>query len=166
MIRYDVSVPAESLQPEPDVRLVNLESPYPIVSPFHGDEFALLLVTCTTIGKDDRLRIADEIESSGASYVCCWGVDCELWHDSVDWANIEKYPEGDVPDEALILTTWHSNESLDEAAWHWLNCGVTSDLIPAKRFLAVVLDGDEETIGRLRVLGRHRGELPGRAEQQ
>lgn len=51
---------------------------------------------------------------AGDLYVVCWGIDCSAWDDAVDWANIEAWRYVAVPPEALVITTWHERESLDE----------------------------------------------------
>jgi len=42
------------------------------------------------------------------------GRDCISWDDSVDWANIEAYSDEHIPDEALVITTWHENDTIEE----------------------------------------------------
>ena len=43
-----------------------------------------------------------------------WGRDCSSWDDSVDYANLEEFNYGDIPDERHVMTTWHDNWSLSE----------------------------------------------------
>jgi hypothetical protein len=49
---------------------------------------------------------------SGCVYFCSWGADCERVHDNFDG-------ERD-PDAPVIMTTWHNEESLDEALWFFV----------------------------------------------
>jgi hypothetical protein len=44
-----------------------------------------------------RSRIAEWIVAAGSLYVVAWGVDCEKWHDSVDWAILEVFEFGTFP---------------------------------------------------------------------
>ena len=46
-----------------------------------------------------------------------WGDGCARWHDSVDWASLEEFDFGDIPDERFVMTTWHENEPLDDVFW-------------------------------------------------
>lgn len=57
---------------------------------------------------------------AGASYFVCWGPDCERVHDIVD--ELVCAPDNDfgVPEDACIMTTWHSNQTLREALWFFL----------------------------------------------
>jgi hypothetical protein len=43
-----------------------------------------------------------------------WGLDCSLWDDSVDYANIEKFETDEIPDEQFVMTTWHTDDTLEE----------------------------------------------------
>lgn len=45
-----------------------------------------------------------------------WGKGCSSWDDSVDLANILKF-DGEIPDNHLVTTTWHENESLSDVFW-------------------------------------------------
>ncbi len=49
---------------------------------------------------------------TGCLFMMAWGTNCETWDDSVDHACLERYDYGDVPEEELVLTTWHPEESL------------------------------------------------------
>ena len=46
---------------------------------------------------------------AGCVYFCVWGEDCERVHDVFDGECLDIDP--------VIMTTWHSKESLDEALW-------------------------------------------------
>lgn len=61
-----------------------------------------------------------------------WGKDCEAWHDCVDWANLEVFNYGDIPDERFILTTWHDKEPLSEVLWFAGQCASHPD-VPLRR---------------------------------
>ena len=60
---------------------------------------------------------AARLLAAGAVYVCCWGPDCERLHDHFDEEAIIKY--GDGP--GVIMTTWHSHDSLQDAVWFAVN---------------------------------------------
>lgn len=69
-----------------------------------------------------RNEVADWLVNSGCLYVVAWGVQCEAWHDTVDWTILEKFEFEVVPDEHFIMTTWHDNEPLSEAFWFAGQC--------------------------------------------
>ncbi len=68
-------------------------------------------VTDTWRGKVSRWLV-----ESGCLWMMAWGRDCSLWDDSVDCANIEMFP-GDIPDDKFVITTWHSDETLEDVVW-------------------------------------------------
>lgn len=69
--------------------------------------------------------LADNLLMKGAVYFSSWGQDCERVNDLFDSAIIEKYP--DETQQSVRLTTWHTDESLDEALWFFLNCVFPSE---------------------------------------
>lgn len=95
-----------------DVRL----APNALPSP----HFACLLV-CDAHCCDDEaiLLCADRLLASGLSYFCAWGPDCERVHDLVDQAIIRREVGEDRP--YPVMTTWHGDETLEDAIWYILN---------------------------------------------
>lgn len=59
-----------------------------------------------------RNQIAAWLIEGGCLYVVAWGIDCEAWHDSVDWANVDAFNLGDIPEDRFVI-----NEPLSEALW-------------------------------------------------
>ena len=59
----------------------------------------------------------------GIAYLCVWGTDCERVHDLFD---LERMP--DEPKGRVVMTTWHSKESLSEALWFFANCVEPDDM--------------------------------------
>lgn len=69
--------------------------------------------------------VSQWIVESGCLYMMAWGRDCSSWDDSVDFANLEDFDFGEIPEDRFVLTTWHENELLSEVfffnetcAWH------------------------------------------------
>ena len=50
---------------------------------------------------------------AGCVYFCAWGADCERVHDVFDGECFDVEP--------VIMTTWHSQDSLDEALWFFVS---------------------------------------------
>lgn len=61
---------------------------------------------------------AEMLMEKGLAYLCAWGPDCERVHDIFDEIAVEKNPE---PKSGVIMTTWHSSETLQEALWFFVN---------------------------------------------
>ena len=60
----------------------------------------------------DRLLLAEfsqRLLRAGCVYFCAWGLDCERVHDVFDGECFDAEP--------VIMTTWHVEDSLDEALW-------------------------------------------------
>jgi hypothetical protein len=74
----------------------------------------------------DIAHVARVLLNAGCVYFCCWGPGCERVHDIID----EEYV-GDGTnvndDDSTIMTTWHTEESLEEATWFALNVAFPDD---------------------------------------
>jgi len=82
--------------------------------------FVLLLAANTTpLSGPELVDAARRILEAGASYVCCWGPGCERLHDCFDEARF-GFDDPDAGDD-VIMTTWHEDESLEEAIWFAIN---------------------------------------------
>jgi hypothetical protein len=75
-----------------------------------------------------RNEVASWLVESGCLYFIAWGVDCEAWHDTVDWTVLEVFDFADIPDDKFIMTTWHDKEPLSEALWFAGNCASHPDI--------------------------------------
>jgi hypothetical protein len=75
--------------------------------------FVALLVADTTQTSVAILsRFAESLLASGCVYFCAWGPGCERTHDIMDECSLDIDP--------VIMTTWHADESLDEALYFFL----------------------------------------------
>jgi hypothetical protein len=64
----------------------------------------------------DILAALRQMFEQGIVYLCCWGSDCERVHDLADQLTLHQLGDD------LVLTTWHDDESLDEAIWFLIHC--------------------------------------------
>jgi|GEM_PF-6846840 len=62
----------------------------------------------------DMLTLARSLLDHGLAYACCWGEDCERFHDAIDE---ERFVPDDEDEELhdVVMTTWHDGEPLEEA---------------------------------------------------
>lgn len=70
--------------------------------------------------------LARYLLDAGCVYFCCWGPGCERVHDIID----EEYAGDGTSisnDASTIMTTWHNDETLDEAVWFALNAAFPDD---------------------------------------
>jgi hypothetical protein len=59
--------------------------------------------------------VSDWLVESGCLSMAAWGCDCSSWDDSVDYANLSAFDFAEIPEDALVMTTWHPDEPLEEA---------------------------------------------------
>lgn len=69
-----------------------------------------------------RNAIAKWLVKGGCLYMVAWGVACSQWDDAVDWALLEEFDFGEIPDERFVMTTWHEGVPLSEALWFAGQC--------------------------------------------
>ncbi len=62
-------------------------------------------------------KVSRWLVDSGCLYMMAWGPNCSSWDDSVDYAQIQKFPDG-APDTEFVMTTWHDKELLEEVFWY------------------------------------------------
>lgn len=93
-----------------------------------GGPFRAVIVSEVQVAQAWRDQVAEWLVNCGCLYVVAWGVECEAWHDTVDWTVLEKFDFGDIPDEKFIMTTWHANEPLSEAFWFAGHCASHPDV--------------------------------------
>ena len=76
--------------------------------------FLCLLAADFTKATDGEITgIAQGLLDLGASYFVCWGPGCERAHDLIDDLTLLVDPP--IPDDSVIMATWHAGEPLDEA---------------------------------------------------
>lgn len=103
-----------------------------------------LIVSEIEVTQDWRNRIAEWLLKSGCLYVVAWGVECEDWHDTVDWSNLEEFDFGDIPDDRFVMTTWHTDEPLSEAMWFAGQCAFHPDIELGDTLILHVAKGARE----------------------
>ena len=84
-----------------------------------GKHFVLFLaIDARNVSPEVIDPVADSLLNQGMAYVCVWGPDCERVHDSIDHAVLKRNP--DETDADVVITTWHVEDSLEEAVWFFL----------------------------------------------
>jgi hypothetical protein len=74
--------------------------------------FLSILVSQETVDPAWREAVSKWLVKSGCTYMLAWGEECSAWEDAVDLANIEQFNFGEIPEDELVVTTMHENESL------------------------------------------------------
>ncbi len=83
------------------------------VTPFK----AVVVIDSDDVTFEWQAVISDWLVKSGCLYMMAWGHDCSSWDDSVDWANLEMFDYGEIPEHQFVFTTWHEKDLLQEAFW-------------------------------------------------
>jgi hypothetical protein len=74
---------------------------------------ALLVWHADGVSTEAVSGVVEELFSRGTSWLCTWGKDCERVHDVAEEADSYPSPVAS-PEDAVRMTTWHTNESLEE----------------------------------------------------
>lgn len=78
--------------------------------------FVLLLAAdYSIISSTEITNVAKKLIDKGLSYICAWGPECKKAHDAFDNANILWQEENGK--ELHVMSTWHTNEELEETIW-------------------------------------------------
>jgi hypothetical protein len=105
---------------------------------FPSAHFVALLVADTTRVTDATLSsFARALVAAGCSYFCAWGPGCERVHDLFD-QECSFTP-------AVIMTTWHAKEPLDDALWFFLRTSWPDDAYfdSTRAAVAITVDNAE-----------------------
>lgn len=80
----------------------------PELDGFASDHFVVFLAA-DAVGVEAALLLefVRKLLNAGCVYFCVWGPECERLHDIIDEESFAVDP--------VIMTAWHSNESLDDA---------------------------------------------------
>jgi hypothetical protein len=102
--------------------------PNSIIPVAHFRPFRAVIIAELTVEAGWRDEVADWLVVSGCLYTISWGIDCEAWHDCIDWAVLEYHHFAEIPDERFVMTIWHDNEPLSEALWFAGFCASRPDV--------------------------------------
>src|SRR5713101_1066953 len=80
----------------------------------------LLAMDAQSVDSGQIGELAEKLASKGLAYLCAWGPDCERVHDTFD--EIAVLRDLEQKDDNVIMTTWHSDESLEGSLWFFVNC--------------------------------------------
>jgi hypothetical protein len=134
-----------------NVSVLQLRRPYEFISPFGGAAFAaLLLVLDPAVTKEEQTALSEQLVAQACRYAVCAGFDCSSWDDAIDWASVMTEVE-ERPSHGFVMTTWHTDEPLEEVVAFFRNCVSVDDQPPAHR--VAILVGEDEA--RQRALLQH-----------
>jgi hypothetical protein len=85
--------------------------------------FVALNANC--VADDSILQGAKKLLSKGLACLCTWGPDCERVHDLFDVA--ARGINSELSGDDVIMTTWQSSESLEEALWFFVHAAFVTE---------------------------------------
>jgi hypothetical protein len=83
--------------------------------------YVCLVYATETVSPQEMATVAEWLVSSGCKYAVCAGEQCSQWHDAIDLVGIVADIESEPSHSQYIMTSWHTNESIEEVVWFWLN---------------------------------------------
>jgi hypothetical protein len=113
----------------PPIKVLSVEdiSQLPMSLIREQEYFTLLLAWDSPTVDTPQIRdVFHALVDGGLAYFCAWGRKCEAAHDAVDAACLDL-GIGLGDEDHLCVTTWHGDESLDEAFWFFSNLALPSE---------------------------------------
>jgi len=106
-----------------EVWLEIFSRPYTLEIPFGGEDFVcVLFANDPSVTPEEQYSQSRELVAAGCKFALCAGINASSWHDAIDDAYLATDENYSPPDETMIMTTWHENESLAEVMWVALHC--------------------------------------------
>jgi hypothetical protein len=99
------------------VRYLHWDGQSPLEIPLDLTSESILVIAERQVLRPDQNRVAVQLVELGIKSACTWGIDCEDWHDTIDWVDIERTLGQDDP--PVLMTTWHASEPLEDAMWYF-----------------------------------------------
>jgi len=105
---------------------------WPTTLEIPSGRFRLLVVAdVSAVSTDIISEFAYAALKSGMVYFCAWGPDCERFHDIVDEVCVEDELGARLfvgpSTRDVIMTTWHSHDTLDEAVEYLIYSACPTD---------------------------------------
>jgi len=124
-----------------------LPTDQPVVVPPAFQIYKCLILIERKVGEAYQYEVSKLLVETGCRWSLSWGLDCISWDDSVDWANIDQFTGTTIPEDKLVVTTWHERETLEEVVEFSKQC---TD--HAGRVIEDTLVLDFGTLGKQRIL--------------
>ena len=93
------------------IRILN-DDPLPDLS--YLKPFKAVVIIEELVSTSYQDHVSRWLVDQGCRFMCAWGLKCSEWDDSVDYANIEQFDHGEIPEQEFVMTTWHEDEELSE----------------------------------------------------
>ncbi|WP_299774942.1 hypothetical protein [uncultured Tateyamaria sp.] len=98
-----------------ELHYLHVPTDTPVIFPLELDVFRCLLILDRTVSDEFQWELSKQLVAEGCLYAMAWGENCSSWDDSIDDANILEFVDHQIPAKRYVMTTWHPNETLEEA---------------------------------------------------
>ena len=122
---------------------------------------AVVVATCA-VTDDWQRRVSEWLVQNGCLYMMAWGVNCSRWDDTVDEATRKFFDPSEVPDAGFVMTTWHTDETLESVFWYAQFNGAFGFEDQALDYSVILDIGIEDRSGELLDLFRQSRDLADR----
>ena len=106
--------------------------------------FLALVLVRDKVAPDWQWAVSQWLVASGCLNMAAWGIECSSWDDSVDYANLEEFSCGDIPQDRFVMTTWHEKDTLDEAMAFVKHCPVHPTVVLTEALILDISAEDRE----------------------
>ena len=80
--------------------------------------FKAVVIIATSFKPEQQTTISKWLVEQGCLYMMAWGDNCSSWAESVLLANRKAFTTPEIPDQSLVMTTFHDTESLKDVFWY------------------------------------------------
>lgn len=94
---------------------ISQSDPLPAIAEFRP--FKAVVIIGRAYSEDWQSAASKWLVDSGCLSMMAWGENCTSWDDAVDFAMLERFDFGEIPDDQFVMTTWHESEPLAEVLW-------------------------------------------------
>ena len=95
-------------------RYVRIQDGSPLPDITDLEPFKAIVVIEDRVAGEWQKAVSTWLVRSGCLFMMAWGDDCSSWDDSVDYANLEEFDFGEIPEDQVVMTTWHDSQTLPE----------------------------------------------------
>lgn len=110
--------------------IITLQELGPFIEEHDNSNFVLLLVAEDENDIQTYTPLIENLIEKGCIYFVCAGRKSEELHDIIDDTIVIMYlDEEDADDDEVIMTTWHSKDSIEDTAFFFKECTLFSESI-------------------------------------
>lgn len=80
--------------------------------------FKAVVIVAAPVTPEQQTAISQWLVESGCLYMMAWGENCGSWTTSVQRVNRTAFTTPEIPDQALVIATFHATESLNDVFWY------------------------------------------------